>query len=162
VRFGIPPHLSLPAFQHSGLSLSREQQTPGYIEKRKHRKAGTDLYRQMDAEDPLLVERKAAPARGAAPQRWKYFPAHAYQNAAQSGIHGIDHPARHQIKGQGLRVFVDQAGKDNHRATPEYVPLGQTLQQGCERRRACSESASERLGTRIFPIAFLVQEWLKE
>src|SRR6202035_751948 len=133
------------------LSLSREQQTPGYIEKRK-RKAGPDLYRQMDSEDPLLTERKAVPARGTAPQCWQRFPAHANQNSAQSGIHGIDHPARNQIEGEGLRVFVDQAGKDDHRATAGYVPLGQTLRQGCQRRRPSSESASdesacERLGT---------------
>jgi hypothetical protein len=169
----IPPHLSLPAFQHSGLSLSREQQAPGYIENgkkqqepqrrcRKHRKAWPDLYRQMDAEDPLLAERKALPARGAAPQRWKRFPAHAYQNSAQSGIHGIDQPARDQIEGQGLRVFVDQDGKDDHRASPEYVPLGQTIQQGCERRRASSESASQRLGTRMFSIARQVRGWQAE
>jgi hypothetical protein len=116
----------------------------------------------MDAEDPLLAERKALPARGVAPQRWKRFPAHAYQNTAQSGIHGIDHPARYPMEGQGLRVFVNQAGKDDHRATPGYVPLGQTIQQGCERRRAPSKSASERLGTRMFPIALLVRDWQAE
>src|SRR5437879_11325047 len=116
----------------------------------------------MDAEDPLLAERKALPARGVAPQRWKRFPAHAYQNSAQSGIHGIDHPARSQIEGQGLRVFIDQAGKDDHRATLEYVPLGQTIQPGCERRRASSKSASQRLGTRMFPIALLVRGWQAE
>jgi hypothetical protein len=116
----------------------------------------------MDAQDPLLAERKVLPARGVAPQRWKRFPAHAYQNSAQSGIHGIDYPARDQIEGQGLRVFVDQAGKDDHRATPGYVPLGQTIQQGCERRRASSESASERLGTRMFPIVPLVRDWQPE
>src|ERR1700733_6221513 len=65
----IPPHLSLPAFQHSRLSLSREQQTPGYVENGQRRQRG--LYRQTDAEDPLLAERKALPARGVAPQRWK-------------------------------------------------------------------------------------------
>jgi hypothetical protein len=139
--------LSLPAFQHSGLSLSCEQQAPGYIER-------SDFYRQVDAEDPLLSQRKASPARGVAPQRWKRFSAHAYQNSAQSGIYGIDHPARGEIQGQGLRVFVDQAGKDHHHATPGYVPLGQTIQQGCERRRASSGSAVERLGTSMFPIAF--------
>jgi hypothetical protein len=55
----IPPHLSLPAFEHSGLSLSREQQAPGYIENGKRwpgRNPAPDLYRQMDAEDPLLAE----------------------------------------------------------------------------------------------------------
>src|ERR1700693_389345 len=113
----------------------------------------------MDAEDPLLAERKALPARGLAPQRWKRFPAHAYQNSPQSGIHGIGHPARDQIEGQGLRVFVNQTGKDDHRATPGYVPLGRTIQPGCERRRAFSESASERLGTGVFPIALVVRDW---
>jgi hypothetical protein len=43
------------------------------------------------------------------------------------------------------------------------VPLGQTIQQRCERRRASFESASdegssEGLGTRMFPIALLVPE----
>jgi hypothetical protein len=143
----IPPHLSLPAFQHSALSLSREHQAPGYIENRE--KQRRDLYRQMDAEDPLLAERKALPSRGAAPQRWKRFPAHAYQNSAQSGIHGVGHPARYQIESQGLRVFADQAGKDDHRATPGYVPLGQAIPQGCQRRRA--------LGTSLFPIASITR-----
>src|SRR5579864_4479565 len=116
----------------------------------------------MDAEDPLLAQRKALPARGLAPQRWKRFPAHAYQNSAESGIHGIDHPARGQIEGQGLRVFVDQAGKDDHRAAPWYVPLGQAIQPGCERRRASSKSAWQRLGTGMFPIALLVRDWQAE
>jgi hypothetical protein len=75
---------------------------------------------------------------------------------------GIDHPARDQNEGQGLRVFVDQAGKDDHRATPGYVPLGQTIQPGGERRRASSESAPERLGTRMFPFALLARAWQAE
>jgi hypothetical protein len=95
VRSGIPPHLSLPAFQHSRLSLSREHKASGYIENGK--KQQSDLYRQMDSEDPLLAEGKALPARGAAPQRGESFPAHAYQNSAQSGNHGIDREARDQI-----------------------------------------------------------------
>jgi hypothetical protein len=152
--------LSLPAFPYPGLSLSREHQTPGYIENGE--KQQRDLYRQMDAEDSLFAERKALPARGVAPQRWKRFPAHAYQNSAQSGIGGIDHPARDQIEGQSLRIFVDQAGKDDHRSTPRNVPLGQAIQPGCERRRATSESASERLGTCMFPIALLVRGWQAE
>jgi len=65
----------------------------------------------MDAEDPLLAERKALPAWGVAPQRWKRFPAHAYQNSAQSGIHGIDHPARDQIEAKSFEYSSTKLGR---------------------------------------------------
>jgi hypothetical protein len=113
----------------------------------------------MDAENSLLAERKASQARRAVPQRWERFQADAYQNSAQSGIDGIDLPERDQIEGQVLRIFVDQAGKDDHRAAPGNVPLGQTIQQECPRQRASSETASPGLGTGMFPIALPVKDW---
>src|SRR4051812_11351364 len=63
---GIPPNLSLPPFRCPALNLSCEHETPGYPESgtdgqgrirgyRGNDNAVPDLYRQVDAQDPVFT-----------------------------------------------------------------------------------------------------------
>jgi hypothetical protein len=91
-----------------------------------------DLYRQMDPQDFVFAERAASSTRGVAPPPRKRLAADAYQNSSQSRIHGIDLEARDGDEGHCGRVFLDQAGKDDHRSTRRHVPLGKAILQGGE------------------------------
>jgi hypothetical protein len=48
-------------------------------------------------------------------------------------IRRFNRQARDAIEGHYCRVFADQTGKDNHRSTRRYVPLGKAILQGRER-----------------------------
>jgi len=106
-----------------------------------------DLYRQMDPQGFVFAERQAASTRRVAPQHRKRLPADAYQNSSQSRNRGTNCPPCERIEGHRCRVFLDPAGKVDHRSTRSYVPLGKTVLQGgdCGRvlskriRRAISE-----------------------
>src|SRR5215469_12118795 len=99
------------------------------------------FHRQVDTQDLVFAETEAVSARAVATPAWKRLPAYADQNSSQSRIQRIDRQARNAIEGHCCRVFLDQTGKDNHRSTPRHVPLGTTLQQRRERRRASSGTA---------------------
>jgi hypothetical protein len=72
---------------------------------------------------------KALPTRAVAPSPRKCLSAHAYQDASQSRIHGINRPACDQIEDHRCRVFADPAGKDTHRSVERNVPLVEATRQ---------------------------------
>ena len=84
----------------------------------------------------LFSLREAVSARTAAPSSRQGLAAHAYANASQSRIHGIDCPARHAIERACGRVFAHPAGTDVHPAARWHVSLGKTLAPGRNGRRA--------------------------
>jgi hypothetical protein len=91
-----------------------------------------DFYRQMDPQGLVFAEGETSSTRGVAQTPRKRLPTDAYQNSSQSRIHRIDSEARDEIEGHRGRVFLDATGKDDHRSTPRYVPLGTTIPTGCE------------------------------
>ena len=91
-----------------------------------------DLHRQVDTQDFVFAEGKALPTRAVAPSPRKCLPAHAYQDASQSRIHGINHPACDQIEDRRCRVFADPTGKDTHRSVERNVPLVEAARQAGE------------------------------
>ena len=95
-----------------------------------------DFYRQMDPQGLVFAEGETSSTRGVAQTPRKRLPTDAYQNSSQPRIHRIDREARDEIEGHRGRVFLDTTGKDDHRSTPRYVPLGKTIPPGYECRRA--------------------------
>jgi hypothetical protein len=54
---------------------------------------------------------------------------------------GFNRQARDEIEGHCGRVFLDAPGKDAHRSTQRYVPLGKTIPQGRDCGRVSFASA---------------------
>jgi hypothetical protein len=101
----------------------------------------------VDTEDFVFAKEPALSPWAVAPRAGKRVAAHADQNSPQSRIRGSSRQARDALEGHYRRVFIDEAGRDNHRSTPRHVPLGPTLSQDCECGRAFS--AKTRANNRI-------------
>src|SRR5882672_3709723 len=93
-----------------------------------------DLHRQVDTQDFVFAEGKALPTRAVATSTRKGLSAHAYQDASQSRIHGINRPACDQIKDRRCRVFADPTGKDTQRSVERNVQLVEAARQTGECR----------------------------
>jgi hypothetical protein len=89
--------------------------------------ASSHLHRRMDAKGFVFARRKALSARAIAPTAGQRFTTNAHQDASQSRIRGLNRPACDEIESHCYGVLVDTPGKDNHRSTRRYVPLGKTL-----------------------------------
>jgi hypothetical protein len=86
----------------------------------------TDFYWQMDPQSFVLTEREVLSARPVAPSHWHRLPEDAYENSSQSRIQWTDCPARDEFTDHRRRVFLDQAGTNDHHSAQRHVPLGQT------------------------------------
>jgi hypothetical protein len=111
------------------------QETGLYEGSRRIKNGSRDLHRQVDTQGFVFPEKEALSTRAVAPPRRKRLPADAYQNTSQSRIHRINRETRNAVEGHCGRVFLDATGKDTHRSTPRYVPLGKTIPQGRHRGR---------------------------
>ena len=103
------------------------QETEHYEGCAKLKNGPRDLHRQVDNQGFVFAEREALSTRAVAPPRRKRLPADAYENSSQSRI---NRQARDEVEGHCGRVFLDATGKDTHRSTQRYVPLGKTIPQG--------------------------------
>jgi hypothetical protein len=109
------------------------QETGHYEGSARIKNGPRDLHRQVDSQGFVFAEREALSTGAVAPPRRKRLPADAYENPSQSRIHRINRQARDEVEGHCGRVFLDATGKDTHRSTQRYVPLGKTIPQ----RRDC-------------------------
>ena len=88
-----------------------------------------DLHRQVDTQDFVFIKTEVLSTRAVAPPSRERLAAYAYENPAQSRIHGINRPARDEIEDPCCRVFLDPIRKDIRHSTRRYVPLGETPRQ---------------------------------
>jgi len=102
---------------------------------------GRDFHRQVDTQGFVFAEREALSTRAVAPPRRQRFPADAYENSSKSRIHRINRQAGDEVEGHCGPVFLDATGKDTHRSTQRYVPLGKTIPQGRDCGRVSFASA---------------------
>lgn len=100
------------------------------------------LHRQMDTQDFVFVKTQTLSPWTVAPPARKRVTAHADQNSPQSRIRGFNRQACDKFEDHYCRVFIDRAGKNNHRSPQRNVPLGKAIPQGRERGRAASRSRS--------------------
>src|SRR5437667_9066525 len=111
------------------LTEKASQEARRYEDSTRIENGSLDLHRQVDTQDSVFVEGPALPPWAVAPSPRECLPAHAYQDASESRIHGINRPACDQIEDRSCRVFADPTGKDTHRSVERNVPLVEAARQ---------------------------------
>ena len=106
------------------------------------RMVSRDLHRQVDTQGFVFAEREALSTRAVKLPTSEASPSGCLRELfAISILYRINRQARDEVEGHCGRVFLDAPGKDAHRSTQRYVPLGKTIPQGRDCGRVSFASA---------------------